>query len=70
MSLTKQIAKHFREVHFGGNWTCVNLKDSLAGLSWQEATMRVYGCNTIATLVYHALPPGTNCDTEKNNPGR
>lgn len=53
MSLTKQIAKHARDVHFGGNWTCSNLKDSLAGITWQQATTQVYSFNTIATLVYH-----------------
>jgi hypothetical protein len=53
MSLTKQIAKQFRDVHFGGNWTAVNLKDSLADVSWQQATTKVYSLNTIALLVYH-----------------
>ena len=53
MDLTGQIAKHFREVHFGGNWTSVNLKESLADVSWQQATTQVYSFNTIATLVYH-----------------
>jgi hypothetical protein len=53
MSLTKQIAKHFREVHFGGNWTSVNIKDSLTGVNMQQATTKVYSFNTIAALVYH-----------------
>ncbi len=53
MNLTEQIAKHFREVHFGGNWTSVNLKESLADVDWQKATTQVYSFNTIATLVYH-----------------
>jgi len=53
MSLTKQIAKHFRDVHFGGNWTCSNLKDTLGGLTWQQATTQVHSLNTIATLVFH-----------------
>lgn len=53
MEVAKQIAKHFREVHFGGNWTWVNLKDTLAGVTWQQATTQVYGLNTIATLVFH-----------------
>ncbi|MFA6060261.1 MAG: DinB family protein [Taibaiella sp.] len=53
MNTTTQIAKHFREVHFGGNWTSVNLKESLAGVTWQQATTKVYSFNTIATLVYH-----------------
>ena len=50
---TKQIAKHFREVYFGGNWTCSNLKDSLADVTWQNATTKVHSLNTIAALVFH-----------------
>ncbi len=53
MNLTAQIAKHFREIYFGGNWTSSNLKDNLAGVTWQQATTTVYSFNTIATLVYH-----------------
>jgi hypothetical protein len=53
MNLTAQIAKHFRDVHFGGNWTSVNLKETLAGITWQQATAKVYSFNTIAVLVYH-----------------
>lgn len=53
MNTSQQIARHFREVHFGGNWTFSNLKDNLAGVTWQQATTQVYGLNTIATLVYH-----------------
>ena len=39
--LTKQIAKLFRDVYFGGNWTASNLKDNLAGIDWQQATTKV-----------------------------
>jgi len=53
MSLSKQIAKHFREVFFGGNWTSVNLKESLADVSWQQAVTKVHSFNSIATLTYH-----------------
>ncbi len=53
MKLTEQIAKQFREIHFGGNWTSVNLKESLADVTWQQATTKVYTFNTIAALVYH-----------------
>ncbi len=53
MNLTAQIAKQFRELHFGGNWTSVNLKEILADVSWQQATTQVYSLNTISTLVYH-----------------
>lgn len=53
MSITKQIAKHIRDIHFGGNWTCVNLKDTLAGVTWQQATVQVYSFNSIAILAFH-----------------
>jgi uncharacterized damage-inducible protein DinB len=53
MSLTAQLAKHFRELHLGGNWTSSNLKDNLADVSWKQATTQVNGLNSIATLVFH-----------------
>jgi hypothetical protein len=53
MITTKNIAKHFREVYFGGNWTVSNLKDNLRDVSWEEATQKVHSFNTIATLVFH-----------------
>ena len=53
MGLINQIAKHTREVYFGGNWTCSNLKDNLADVTWQQATTEVYSFNTLAALVYH-----------------
>jgi uncharacterized damage-inducible protein DinB len=53
MNVSEQLAKHLREVHFGGNWTSVNLKETLADVNWQQATTPVYSFNTIATLVYH-----------------
>jgi uncharacterized damage-inducible protein DinB len=51
--VTKQIAKHFREVYFGGNWTTCNFKSELADVTRQQATTPVYSFNTIATLVHH-----------------
>jgi len=53
MNLAAQIAKHFNDVHFGGNWTVSNMKDNLADVTWQQATTQVHTFNTIATLVYH-----------------
>ncbi|HMU46776.1 MAG TPA: DUF1572 domain-containing protein [Chitinophagaceae bacterium] len=53
MNLSQQIAKHTRDVFFGGNWTAVNLKDSLADVNWQMAVKRVDALNTIAALVFH-----------------
>lgn len=51
--LTAQIAKHFKDVYFGGNWTWSNYKDNLAGINWQQATTKIEPFNTIATLAYH-----------------
>ena len=53
MNHTAQIAKHLREVYFGGNWTASNLKDKLSDVSWQQATTPVSSLNTIATLFNH-----------------
>jgi hypothetical protein len=53
MNITGQIARHLREVHFGGNWTASNLKNTLADVTWQQAITKVYSFNTIAALVYH-----------------
>jgi len=53
LEVSTEIAKHFRQVLFGGNWTSVNLKDTLADVNWQQVTAQVRDCNTIATLFYH-----------------
>jgi len=49
MSLSQHLAKHLRDVHFGGNWTSVNLKDTLADVSWQQVSVKVQSFNTIST---------------------
>jgi hypothetical protein len=51
--MNAQLAKHFHDLHFGGNWTAVNLKDTLSDVSWQQAITKVHNLNTIAALVYH-----------------
>jgi hypothetical protein len=53
MSVSKQLAQHLRDVHFGKNWSWSNLKDALDGLSWQEAQVSVQGLNSIAMLTCH-----------------
>ena len=53
MNISAQVAKQFRDVHFGGNWTSVNLKDTLQNISWEQATKKAYSFNTIAALVFH-----------------
>ena len=53
MTLPKQIAKHFHDVFFGGNWTSVNLKDTMEDVSLKQAIIKHKNFNTIATLVFH-----------------
>lgn len=53
MNAAAKIAKHLREVHFGENWTSVNLKENLEQVSWQQAIAKVHSLNSIAALVYH-----------------
>ncbi len=53
MNLSLQIAKHFRGIHFGENWTDSNIRDHLKDITWKQATTQVYDFNTILTLTYH-----------------
>lgn len=53
MKTTEQLAKHLREVYFGGNWTWSNLSAQLKDLNWEIAVKEVYRLNSIATLVFH-----------------
>jgi hypothetical protein len=53
MNTSTQIAKHLREVFFGGNWTYSNVKDNLAGLTYIQANTQVHNLNTIAMLTFH-----------------
>jgi hypothetical protein len=47
------LAKHLRDVHFGGNWTWVNMRDTLKDVTHHQALQKVQSFNTIATLVFH-----------------
>lgn len=47
------IAKQLHDAYYGVNWTWSNVKEVLADVTWQEANKQVYGCNSIASLVYH-----------------
>lgn len=51
--LNKALAGHIKKLHFGGNWTDVNLQFLVSDVSLKEATMQFMGLNTIAQLVYH-----------------
>lgn len=53
MNTAAAIAQHFRDVHFGGNWTCVSARDTLADVTMEEAMHQRGGFNTIAALTFH-----------------
>lgn len=53
MNLSSQIAKQFNEMYFGGNWTAVNLKQTLSDVSWRQAVLKLDSYNSIVSLVYH-----------------
>lgn len=53
MNLSTQIAKHFKDVYAGGNYTGVNLKSVLADVDFKIATTKVGSFNTTLALVYH-----------------
>ncbi|WP_340202663.1 DinB family protein [Ascidiimonas sp. W6] len=53
MNTTEQLAKHIKDVHFGGNWTASNLKEQLENVNLQQATTKIGDLNTIAVLVFH-----------------
>ena len=49
----ENIATQFRQFYFGGNWTFVNLRDTLADVDYRMALAKVRDFNTIATLTFH-----------------
>lgn len=53
MNHTRQLAKHLREVYFGGNWTAVNFKDQLLDVNWELASQKMADLNSIAVLTNH-----------------
>lgn len=53
MTAPEELAKHFRQAFFGGNWTVVHVQQTLSDVTWQQATVQVYDFNTIAVLTYH-----------------
>jgi hypothetical protein len=53
MSLAKQVAKHLRDVHFGGNWSTVDLKTTLSEVTLEQATKQVYSLNSIFAITFH-----------------
>ena len=54
MKITQQLAKHLRDIHFGGNWTTSNFKNQLSGMSLVDAKREVNSLNSIALLFIHS----------------
>lgn len=53
-TITKEIARHIREIHFGGNWAWSTMQEALKDVSWQQAVAQpAKGGNGIAVLVFH-----------------
>lgn len=55
MTLAAQLAKHLRDVHFGGNWCTVDLKSTLSGIDWKDANKSVHSLHSIAALAFHVF---------------
>jgi uncharacterized damage-inducible protein DinB len=53
MNPSSQLARHLHDVFFGENWTSVNLKQTLADITWEQANQKTGSLNTIIKLVYH-----------------
>lgn len=53
--VTHELARHIREVHFGNNWTDVDMTAVLKDVTWQQAVATpIPEANSIAVLVFHA----------------
>jgi uncharacterized damage-inducible protein DinB len=53
LTIPTHFAKHLRQVFFGGNWTEVNLKDTLSDVKLEQAVAQKGGHNSIAALTFH-----------------
>ena len=49
------LARHLREVCFGGNWSSVHFENVMGKISWTEATHPVNGVNNILRLFHHSF---------------
>jgi hypothetical protein len=53
MSTSKQLATHVHHVYFDGNWTEVNIKNTISNITSKTATKKIEGFNSILALTYH-----------------
>ena len=53
-NITNELARHIREIHFGNNWSDVDMKMVLKDVTWQQAVATpIPTANSIAVLVFH-----------------
>lgn len=53
MQSTEAFSRHIQQMYFGGNWTEVNLKDTLSNITLEHAIKKIDDFNTILALTYH-----------------
>ena len=53
MDHSAKLSKHFKAVHFGGNWSDSNLKEVLIDVTLEEALTKIGSLNTILALTFH-----------------
>ena len=53
MNLSEELGKHIRGFYLGPNATGVNLKETLDGITWEQANVSIKDLNTIGKLVFH-----------------
>ena len=53
MHSTEAFSRHIQQMYFGGNWTEVNLKDTLSNITLEHAFKKIDDFNTILALTYH-----------------
>lgn len=54
MDILALIARHVLDVHEGGNWTDVNVKETIRDITLKEAVMHTQASpNTIAAVLHH-----------------
>jgi len=53
MNVSQQLSNHVFDIYFGKNWTATNFRDTLKGITLEEALTKVHGLNSIAALVHH-----------------
>jgi hypothetical protein len=52
--ITHEIARHIRQIHFGNNWSDIDMTTTLADVTWQQAVATpIPNANSIAVLVFH-----------------